>query len=148
MWAHQKLILGTMSDTPRCPKCNEPPAHTSEMQWCMGWWPFTDENGVEHSHDPNRRTPYYRCANGHHWGDETKWYFKPCPACGKTVDDIDNEKRAAQGLGPIERSDHGHVVWRCEVCNDVAHLWGRGFGTRCNKHKPVGDHAPGGSGKP
>lgn len=105
MWANQKLILGTMSDTPRCPKCNEPPAHTSEMQWCMGWWPFTDENGVEHSHDPNRRTPYYGCANGHHWSDETRRYFMPCPACGKTVEDIDNEKRAAQGLGPVERGD-------------------------------------------
>jgi hypothetical protein len=30
--------------------------------------PYYDEDGVLHSHDPNRTSQTYGCSNGHEWG--------------------------------------------------------------------------------
>lgn len=39
---------------------------------------FWDENGVQHSHDPNTFTRNYRCSRGHEWTTKSK---APCPNC-------------------------------------------------------------------
>lgn len=35
------------------------------------------ENGIYHSHDPNKHTARFSCNNGHSWVD---WYYARCPA--------------------------------------------------------------------
>lgn len=44
----------------------------------LGWNPFYDEEGVFHSHNPNRITDYYKCSNRHHFSVVGK---APCPNC-------------------------------------------------------------------
>lgn len=46
----------------------------------LGFWPYYDEAGAYHSHDPNRRTEYFKCGNGHQW-TERKCVPCPCPGC-------------------------------------------------------------------
>jgi hypothetical protein len=38
----------------------------------MGFTPFYDEDGRYHSHDPNTKTTYYSCSNGHSWTETSK----------------------------------------------------------------------------
>ena len=40
---------------------------------------FFDEDGVEHSHNPNIATTTYRCSNGHSFEEKSSWQ---CAACG------------------------------------------------------------------
>ena len=50
-------------------------------EWLLGWFSFTDAEGVEHSHDPNQRSRELRCRK---CGNQSKQvWFEPCPACGK-----------------------------------------------------------------
>lgn len=43
---------------------------------CLGWYPYYDENGHRHAHDPNELNVLYSCANGHSF---TRTYKSPCP---------------------------------------------------------------------
>jgi hypothetical protein len=47
---------------------------------CAGFFPFYDEHGAYHSHDPNRHTTTYRCTRGHRWQERQR---VKCPACGQ-----------------------------------------------------------------
>ncbi len=42
----------------------------------MGWYPYYDENGMRHSHNPNGVGYYLECSNGHEW-----WPNNTCPNC-------------------------------------------------------------------
>ena len=46
---------------------------------CMGWFPFRDEAGRLHSHNPNSRAMHYACSNGHHFA--VKLPAVACEAC-------------------------------------------------------------------
>jgi hypothetical protein len=56
----------------RCPQCKEeskksvvyPGLSTTTL---MGWFPYYDEEGNYHNHDPNIHTTAYRCSNEHRW---------------------------------------------------------------------------------
>ncbi len=50
---------------------------------CLGWSAHYDEEGVRHSHDPNRHTSGYECSRGHRW--ERRWY--PRCHCGFSYGD-------------------------------------------------------------
>lgn len=67
-------------EAPGCPVCGELGRPIGVYQWLLGWSPYTDSEGVEHHHDPNRRCEHWVCANGHSW--EGEQWFEPCPACG------------------------------------------------------------------
>jgi hypothetical protein len=45
---------------------------------------FFDEEGVEHSHDPNVVTTQFRCSNGHRFQEISSWQchcgYKACEA--------------------------------------------------------------------
>ena len=45
----------------------------------MGWFPFRDEAGRRHSHNPNRRTAHLVCANGHRFTEDRG--VPPCEVC-------------------------------------------------------------------
>lgn len=45
----------------------------------MGFFPFFDDQGRRHSHDPNTTSHDYRCSRGHSWKEEEQ---TPCPVCG------------------------------------------------------------------
>jgi hypothetical protein len=34
---------------------------------CVHWFPYYDQDGKQHSHDPNLHTTAYECSNGHTW---------------------------------------------------------------------------------
>lgn len=40
---------------------------------------FFDEQGVEHSHNPNVVSTIYKCSNGHSFEERSSWQ---CAACG------------------------------------------------------------------
>ena len=44
----------------------------------LGWSPFWDEDGVHHSHDPNRHSNQYSCSRGHTW---TEGFYPQCANC-------------------------------------------------------------------
>lgn len=48
---------------------------------------FFDEDGVEHSHDPNIVTTLLRCSNGHRMEEKSSWGCGACDykACEATV---------------------------------------------------------------
>lgn len=43
---------------------------------CMDWTPYWEE-GVYHSHDPNKHEEGYSCSNGHTWVESR---YASCPA--------------------------------------------------------------------
>jgi hypothetical protein len=45
----------------------------------LGYWPYYDEDGLYHNHDPNHYTTHYRCDNGHAWSENK---LKECGAKG------------------------------------------------------------------
>ena len=57
-----------------CPECGS----DEYEETTMGWWHFRDKNGIEHSHDPNRKTC---CKCNYVWYD-------PCLSCGETRDNV------------------------------------------------------------
>lgn len=61
----------------------------------MGWSSYYDEDGIYHSHDPNRHSTGGRCSQDHqiYWSSYSK-----CPA------------------GDYERDEVVRVSYRCEVC--------------------------------
>lgn len=42
----------------------------------IGWWPYHDDAGRYHSHDPNRHARSYSCSKGHSWVVRG---IDPCP---------------------------------------------------------------------
>ncbi len=42
-------------------------------------WPYYDEDGIYHDHDPNTVTSAYHCSRKHSWETKSK---RPCPAEG------------------------------------------------------------------
>ena len=46
---------------------------------CAGWFPYFDEQGRRHSHDPNRHSTRYNCSQGHWWDVTT---YARCKAKG------------------------------------------------------------------
>lgn len=48
---------------------------------CMGYYPYWDEDGVYHNHDPNSTRSIYKCSRGHEF---SKTQLNRCPAkrCG------------------------------------------------------------------
>lgn len=44
----------------------------------LGWSPFYDEDGVYHSHDPNKHVSMYHCSRGHMWEKVT---YAACGSC-------------------------------------------------------------------
>lgn len=81
--AHLGPFYGT--NELRCPVCVEQNLRSSvhsqgTTATCLGFRPYHDEDGVYHSHDPNRRTTYYLCTNDHSF---QKIHYPPCPSCGE-----------------------------------------------------------------
>ena len=67
----------------KCPECVQEgrkskvyPGVTSVT--AMSWGRYYDENGLLHSHDPNRHSVNYSCSNGHKWGESK---LVKCPSC-------------------------------------------------------------------
>jgi hypothetical protein len=66
----------------KCPKCQEEGKKSilydrGGSMTCMGYWPYYDEEGIEHIHNPNWHRNVYECSNGHL--TETS-RLSPCPA--------------------------------------------------------------------
>ena len=53
-----------------------------------GCWPFWDEDGQHHHHDPNTTTHAYECSNGHAWTEKEK----PTCWCGWPKEKKDDQK--------------------------------------------------------
>jgi hypothetical protein len=70
-----------------CPVCKEQ-GSTSTVRGCgtevtcLGYFPYHDEAGVYHSHNPNRHTTMHRCSLGHLF---EIYFYLPCPSCGYEV---------------------------------------------------------------
>lgn len=67
----------------RCPECvaeGERSRVTSHggMTTLMGHYPYYDEDGIYHNHDPNWTTSGYSCSRGHQFSRAT---LKECPNC-------------------------------------------------------------------
>lgn len=70
-----------------CPQCVRDgerstvhdPATFSET--CMGFFPYRDEEGHYHSHNPNMRESFLTCSRGHRW--RLMW-GQSCASCGWT----------------------------------------------------------------
>ena len=67
----------------KCPKCVE--AGLTSILYCegvtttnLGFYPYYDENGVFHSHDPNWKVHLYSCSRGHRTEIRKK---KKCDNC-------------------------------------------------------------------
>ena len=60
----------------RCSRCNEEGLRStvsgghSIWSTCMGSYPYWDEEGRHHSHDPNWNGTSYGCSNGHSWKEQ------------------------------------------------------------------------------
>jgi hypothetical protein len=71
-----------------CPVCKEQGLtstlidHGTEVT-CLGYFPYHDEAGVRHSHNPNRHSTTYTCSRGHRC---TRYFHQACPACGEVKD--------------------------------------------------------------
>jgi hypothetical protein len=50
----------------------------SQTTTLLGWFPYYDEDGEFHNHDPNTITTNYSCSNGHIWSEKTK---SKCMTC-------------------------------------------------------------------
>lgn len=67
-----------------CPTCRQE-NETSQVEelgattTLLGFFAHYDENGVRHSHDPNKITIAYRCTRGHAWQVDG---LRPCPSAG------------------------------------------------------------------
>lgn len=65
-----------------CKKCKKE-GFTSKVfpelmeETCLGWFPYYDEEGNYHSHNPNQRMRRHKCSNGHSW---TIFSLELCPA--------------------------------------------------------------------
>jgi hypothetical protein len=76
----------------KCPRCVEE-GRTSKVYseggrtTLRGYTPYYDEDGVYHSHNPNRITTSYRCSNDHKWRVCGR---TSCPSCdfGRTPEAI------------------------------------------------------------
>lgn len=64
---------------------------------CMASYPYYDEAGNYHHHDPNTHTGSYQCSEGHKWSDSSK---SPCPTCGDKWWKDEAEARAKEDANP------------------------------------------------
>lgn len=78
------MSTATHEDSVRCKECGAPTDIETE-HWTKGWWPQVID-GVEHRHDPNRRTEYRMCRGEVMHIAYVRHYFVPCPACGWTAE--------------------------------------------------------------
>ena len=46
--------------------------HLGDQTTLMSWTPYYDEQGQYVSNDPNTRTSFYRCSNGHRWSTKER----------------------------------------------------------------------------
>lgn len=58
-----------------CPQCkgNDKKSkifHDGSSRTLMSYEPYWDEDGNYHDNNPNIVTYYYRCSNGHRWGED------------------------------------------------------------------------------
>lgn len=53
------------------------------MSWatCMGSFPYYDEQGTYHDHDPNNTEHFFRCSNGHEFSEKS---YNRCISCDWT----------------------------------------------------------------
>lgn len=56
----------------------------------MGSYPYCDEEGVYHDHDPNTYTYSYQCSLGHHFYESKK---SQCPSCDFGSVQIETKKK-------------------------------------------------------
>jgi hypothetical protein len=78
-----ELWCEMLGEVMTCPHCDENCGSskvTAEIGegTTMGWFPFYDEQGLYHSHDPNKYIIHYSCTNQHYWTEQKKL---SCPNC-------------------------------------------------------------------
>ena len=71
-----------------CPVCQEQNLKSRVtggpgMTTLMGYFPYYDEDGKYHDHDPNTTTTHYNCSNGHYFSISQKG---TCPSCDYVKD--------------------------------------------------------------
>ena len=69
----------------KCPECVKEGKRSrvfvgGSFTTLMGFYPYYDDDGEYHSHDPNKKTTQFSCGNGHVW---SKSHYTPCPTCGE-----------------------------------------------------------------
>jgi len=79
-----------MSTIVKCPICEDRGGAKVYPLGCsatlIGYYPYHDEEGVYHDHNPNATTSLFCCDKGHSWQVKT---YATCPGCGwRRSDDV------------------------------------------------------------
>lgn len=65
----------------KCPECEKlgiksTVRHNGGLTTLVSYFPYYDEDGEYHDHDPNRNTFFFECSEGHEF---TTYSTHPCP---------------------------------------------------------------------